>query len=107
MTEAPKELIAHGEGWHNIPYIRADVAAAQLAERDARIAALEAAQAWVSVEERLPEDDDEVLTYKRDGHGYYTWWVDSYSPIQRRWVDGSTPTHWMPLPPPPVTGDTP
>lgn len=43
MSEAPVQITAHGEGWHDIPYIRADVAAAQLAERDARIAELEAA----------------------------------------------------------------
>ena len=83
-VEAPIQITAHGEGWHDIPYIRADVAAAQLdaanariaeleascigyrhvAETEAdrslelekRIAELEAAQRWVSVGERFPDD---------------------------------------------------
>ena len=27
MSEAPVQITAHGEGWHDIPYIRADVCA--------------------------------------------------------------------------------
>lgn len=69
---------------------------------NARIAELEAAQAWVSVDERLP-DVDEVLAYSKDEWGYDVWEIDSYSLMQRRWLNDATPTHWMPLPPPPVT----
>lgn len=47
--EAPIEIIAHGDGWRDVPYIRADVYESDLAERDAILAAaretLEAAQA--------------------------------------------------------------
>ena len=116
-------------------YIRADVAAAQLAERDARIAELEghcigykhvaeteadrslelekriaeleAAQRWVSVGERLPEVgqwvlvriDAETLVFEFMGRGWRN--EDEYI------FAVSDVTHWMPLPPPPVTPETP
>ena len=31
MAEAPIQIIAHGEGWHDVPYIRADVHQVELA----------------------------------------------------------------------------
>ena len=57
-------------------------------------------QKWIPVSERLPEDNEEVVTYRgRDGIG-----------IECRFGDGSwgfdfdlqdSVTHWMPLPEPP------
>lgn len=52
---------------------------------------------WISVEERLPEEDVDVLTRRATGidvehcMGNGKWWNDYYS---GRW----TVTHWMPLP---------
>ena len=59
---------------------------------------------WISVKDRLPEDDATYLVYGRNGYGivfavYYgdgEWltWADLTNIT--RFV-----THWMPLPPPP------
>lgn len=73
---------------------------------------------WISVEDRLPTNDDDVLVYNpKDGisigefdlakvHGYYeedgsyfitnSGWETEYS-----WAPYMSPTHWMPLPEPP------
>lgn len=58
---------------------------------------------WISVEERLPEDDDDVLMMTDMGMsmGYYCRdsfidsWVDYVN------SDSKCVTHWMPLPEPP------
>jgi hypothetical protein len=108
MIEAPIQITAYGDGWHNIPYIRADIAAAQLAERDARIAELEAGQAWVSVDERLPAPFVMSLFVNANSGneprcGYVNrgdkWKNPDGTAVQRG------PTHWMPLPPPPPVTD--
>ena len=83
-----------------------------------RIASLEAElkqREWISVEDRLPENDNEVYIYPEvelqnyHNSGYYCpnkkeWTIieynqygcDSYNP---------SPTHWMPLPSPPQEQD--
>lgn len=53
---------------------------------------------WISVSERLRDDDDEVLMYAGEEYfvGCYerdTWWFSDYD------IEGVT--HWMPLPEPP------
>jgi hypothetical protein len=66
--------------------------------KDAFLAGYQAAQQWISVKERLPEYDVEVLTfetgnYKVNAVSEYTqWWWDSNEGFERN------PTHWMPLP---------
>lgn len=86
-----------------------------LAERDARIAELEAALAWVSVDERLPSDEDEgVIVWTNNGSDYkfYNYDIGFYHEkigwlLSTEWEHGDpTVTHWMPLPPPPVTPET-
>ena len=100
-----------------------------LAERDARIAELEAAQAWVSVDERLPSDEDEgVIVWTNNGNDckfynydnriipenkFYNYDIGFYHEKNgwmlwtEEWEHGDpTVTHWMPLPPPPVTPET-
>ena len=59
---------------------------------------------WISVKERLPEDDDLVLVYHKAlryidiGSVSLVRWDSTYSAICR------ATTHWMPLPEPPKEG---
>ena len=86
---------------------------AQLDAANKRIAELEAAQAWVSVDERLPEAGQEVITVHPDIFKRPTAFGESQIYVIRqlvtpegvRWADAGV-THWMPLPPPPVTDET-
>lgn len=83
-------------------------------ERDTLRQQLEAMQ-WISVEERLPEPDKEVLVYcpywsKKPFKGRWEYAPSRYS--GGYWtgeqilseIDGGDPTHWMPLPNPPAGG---
>ena len=87
-----------------------------LAKADARIAELEAAQRFIPVDERLPSDEEEgSLVWTNNGsdcnsynydigfhHEKFGWLLST------EWEHGDpTVTHWMPLPPPPVTDVTP
>ena len=66
-------------------------------------------QEWVSVEDRLPEHEKEVLFYS-----YGDYFAGFYCHCEKEWYFGSeknpheysrTPiTHWMPLPEPPKEG---
>lgn len=56
---------------------------------------------WISVKDKLPEEDDLYNVYCKDGSMAYAWFVKD------RWFidccecgDGYV-THWMPLPEPP------
>ena len=63
---------------------------------------------WISVEDRLPEENELVLMWEPDfgekgvvENGYFTEdkvFSDSYGELNNDVV-----THWMPLPPPPDT----
>ena len=61
------------------------------------IAALREQPQWISVEDRLPEDDVQVLACTKHGKAF------SAHCERGRWrVSGSVKvTHWMPLPEPP------
>ena len=78
------------------------------AKLQSRIAELEAAQRWIPVSERLPEDRATVLvafknreiltaTYYKHYEGFGG--VENYWHIEG-WHSGNV-THWMPLPQPP------
>lgn len=59
---------------------------------------------WISVEDRLPEEDCACLTWdeKYPGSGVCIGWFCS---DRKQWTDGDSnieyPTFWLPLPPPP------
>ncbi len=74
---------------------------------------------WISVKDKLPEDDEDVLIFNcRDGvsmgyfdpsnvRGYYEkdgsyCITDSGWEVSYEWARLMDPTHWMPLPPPPL-----
>lgn len=61
--------------------------------------------AWIPCSERLPEDEELVLTYKNERFE-----VQEYEKGRNGWISGGwfwslgTVTHWMPLPEPPKEG---
>lgn len=85
-----------------------------IGELTEKVAQLEAAQPkWISVAERLPEDDAEVLTHAVDCNGGSAFAITSYTHHMHGYnIEGwCSPwqhfhnyyivTHWMPLPVPP------
>jgi hypothetical protein len=57
---------------------------------------------WISVEERLPEELEDVLVFSRNGSS--TWTEVAHLMCNRWWRVGIpmiNVTHWMPLPPSP------
>ena len=62
-------------------------------------------QEWISVKDRLPEDDSDVLAYSRNGEEGRIYPANYAKGV---WFDcifttpaTDTTTHWMPLPQPP------
>jgi len=62
-------------------------------------------QEWISVKDRLPEDDSDVLAYSRNGEECRIYPANYAKGV---WFDcifttpvTDTTTHWMPLPQPP------
>ena len=63
---------------------------------------------WVSVEDKLPQENEKVLAINSEGEIFIaTYLVHKVSPSARgykTWASGlwnGTPTHWQPLPQPP------
>lgn len=53
MKDGPVQITAHGEGWYDIPYMRADIANSQIAERDAKLKAIAAiVHRWIDSKDR-------------------------------------------------------
>ena len=66
---------------------------------------IELVQEWISVDDRLPEDDSDVLAYSRNGEEGRIYPANYAKGV---WFDcifttpaTDTTTHWMPLPLPP------
>ena len=79
----------------------------EMAEAESRIAELEEERRWIPVSERLPECEKDVLVFwgkaldgsKIDWFG--TAWRNECD--DGKWcTDPIVPTHWMPLPEPPI-----
>lgn len=65
---------------------------------------------WLSIEDRLPEKQNDVLMYFASGNMAVGFWhdQDEYITFWRAYTDDEfytdcdcMPTHWMPLPEPP------
>lgn len=74
---------------------------------------------WISVKDRLPPDDEDVLVYHLDDKhitvGYFnsdnvksyiesdgnTFYIDNGWETEIPWAPKGSVTHWMPLPKPP------
>lgn len=103
------EAKAHAKTIRELHDARAELAALRhdlpYAQVCAELAALRAANAWIPVAERLPDDDIEVLVFITENcsydimyHNDNRWFADyvgaSYST--------TSVTHWRPLPEPPA-----
>ena len=57
---------------------------------------------WISVEDRLPGTYEQVVIIGRDPAGYWYRKVLALDDVGWMGQPEVTPTHWMPLPEPPV-----
>lgn len=56
---------------------------------------------WISVDDRLPKNDNRVLVYMHENQLSYAR-MDTDRVVKGEWVRwGKSVTHWMPLPEPP------
>ena len=68
---------------------------------------IDAMPKWISVDERLPENQSLVLAYAHNSYelvywnAYYEIWEHEF-----RWFNKGEVSHWMPLPKPPKENNT-
>ena len=61
---------------------------------------------WISVKDRLPENDVEVMLYDTDCGVVLGWYDDEIEDFATEFISPlDAVTHWMPLPEPPKDGD--
>ena len=74
-----------------------------IAERDKRITELEVNQQWISVEDRLPDELQDVLSFSiHDGVFQSIYRANKFKKTLVVWLHNEV-THWMPLPSSPST----
>ena len=63
--------------------------------------------AWISVEDRLPDNESDVLIVTRSKNGARNIDKGYYIPVAERWAHRGTAevTHWQPLPDLPDGGE--
>ena len=74
-----------------------------LEQQQARIKELEKASEWISVDDRLPNDDGGYLTCVNDDEDFYINYFINYFGDDDvvEWTTDQNVTHWKPLPKPP------
>lgn len=96
MTKTPEQMATD---W----YIRLLTEEPAVAIKEAYKAGYQAAQQWISVKERLPDRDQEVLGYEEPFISTCIFWRSRS--LEHRWELSNglncNPTHWMSLPKPP------
>lgn len=55
---------------------------------------------WINVNDRLPQNSEDVLAYSPDD-GCFRAWCENRIWLTHESINHSKPTHWMPLPAPP------
>jgi hypothetical protein len=61
---------------------------------------------WISVKDRLPDEDGWYLVYKHNRVRVAEWCKDCWYNESDLPIDDCAITHWQPLPEPPKEGDT-
>ena len=102
------ELEKQSEHWHSLYQVKSDLLdgcergfTPELEQLQKRIAELESKQRWIPVSERLPENNQQVLS--TDGQDYYldyyAQWDGANLSFAPRFLGAPWKvTHWMPLP---------
>lgn len=100
--EKARELFAKIELMHS-DYLRERNVTEAIADALA-VARQEGESRWISVEERLPEDEGKYLVANDDGNWPCS--VLHWSVLMQKWCTGANNiiTHWQPLPAPPLIG---
>ena len=75
---------------------------AEIEDLEGEVDRLRAERQWIPVSERLPEIDQNVLACHTGEVGISHRYVDGWYWDVDEWHKPFTPTHWMPLPPPPA-----
>jgi len=76
-----------------------NLVASRISELEAENKRLREEHRWIPVTERLPEEEGQYLTRRRNGISFTEHWFPATS--KDLWLRCYSVTHWMPLPPQP------